>query len=219
VSGEVLSINNSQLTKQPQVAHNSQFAVPCPHTISEVFIEGTEPQQVDHWHQRIALDRRNGLRAGSECPLDFVSFQTFTLYPAEARDWARKQGVPEPPEVYSALCPLQANELADQSDTNDNLHPSSFGPYSLIFTSPDQGSVFRLSPNIPADQQKVRVNVRPADGVRVVQVALLVNGQRLSEGRESLWQMKPGVHTFEAVGVDQAGNEIRANRITIEVVE
>jgi len=31
--------------------------------------------------------------------------------------------------------------------------------------------------------------------------------------------MVPGVHTFEAVGIDQAGNEISANVVTVEVVE
>lgn len=197
----------------------SQFAVPCPLTITELFIAGTEPQQIDDWHQRIALDRRNGLRAGPGCPLDFVNFQTFTLYPAEAQDWARKQGVPQPPEVYSALCPRQGNELASGEETDSLVQPSSLPPQPLAFTSPDQGSVFRLSPSIPASKQKLRVSVRPADGVQATQVALLVNGQPLSEGMELLWQMVPGVYTFEAVGVDQAGNQIRANAVTVEVVK
>jgi len=214
VSGEALSVNNSQFA-----IHNSQFAVPCPHTITEIFIEGTEPQQVDDWHQRIAVDRRNGLRAGTGCPLDFVNFQTFTLYPAEARDWARKQGIPEPPAVYSALCPRQPDELASNEKTDTRLPPSAFRLHPLIFTSPDQGSVFRLSPNIPVDKQKVRVSVRPADGVQANRVVLLIDGQPLSQGTESLWQMAPGRHTFEAVGTDQAGNEIRANAVTIEVVQ
>jgi hypothetical protein len=61
--------------------------------------------------------------------------------------------------------------------------------------------------------------VRPADGVQAVQVALLVDGKQFSEGMESLWQMMPGIHTFEAVGIDWAGNEITANVVTIEVVE
>ena len=197
-----------------------QYPVPCSHTITELFIEGTEPKQIDDWHQRIALDRRNGLRAGSGCPLDFVTFQTFTLYPAEALAWARNQGVPEPPDVYSPFCPGQTdNEFVDNNGITDQLHPSSFIPHPLIFTSPDQGSVFRLSPTIPADKQKIRVSVRPVDGVTVEQVSLLINGQLLAEGSETLWQMTPGVYTFEAVGIDREGNEINANSVTIEVVE
>jgi membrane peptidoglycan carboxypeptidase len=215
VSGEESLDNNSQFT-----IHNSQFSVPCPHTITEIFVEGTQPQQIDTWHQRIALDRRNGLRAGPDCPLDFVKFQTFTLYPSEARNWARKQNVPEPPEIYSALCPLHLDgELVDDPITTGDPHPSSFPTHPLVFTSPDQGSIFRLSPNLPADKQKVRVGVRPADGVQIAGISLLVNGRKLSESTEFLWQMEPGTHTFEAVGVDEAGNELRANVVTIEVVE
>ncbi len=90
---------------------------------------------------------------------------------------------------------------------------------ALVFTSPDQGAVFPLSPNIPADKQKIRLSVRPANGVQVQQVSLLVNGQSLANGLETLWQMTPGVYTFEAVGIDQAGHEIRANSVTVEVVE
>jgi hypothetical protein len=89
----------------------------------------------------------------------------------------------------------------------------------LIFTSPDQGSKFRLMPNIPADKQKIRVSVRPADGVEVEEISLLVNGQLLAKATETLWQMTPGTFTFEAVGIDKAGNEINANHVTVEVVE
>ncbi len=206
-----------------------QFPVPCPHTITEKFIPGTEPQRFDDWHQKVALDRRNGLRAGSGCPLDFVTFQTFTFYPAEARAWAKKQGVPQPPDIYSPFCPNQgmANERMGESA---NTLPGTGGRMgestnqqpnqpTLIFTSPDPGSVFRLAPNIPADKQKIRISVRPADGVAVQQVSLLINGQLLTQGTETLWQMSPGVYLFEAVGVDSAGNEVSARGVTVKVVE
>ena len=100
-----------------------------------------------------------------------------------------------------------------------SVHPSSLSPQPLIFTSPDQGSVFRLTPNIPADKQKIRVSVRPADGVEVRQVTLLVNGRPLADGPETLWQMTPGSYTFEAIGRDAAGREIRAGQVTVKVVE
>jgi hypothetical protein len=56
-----------------------QLPASCPHTLTELFITGTEPARFDDWHQSIALDRRNSLRAGAGCPMDFVTFQTFTL--------------------------------------------------------------------------------------------------------------------------------------------
>ncbi len=189
---------------------NSQIPTPCAYTIFEKFISGTEPRQVDTWHQAIALDRRTGLRAGPGCPLDFVDFRPFTLYPAELRDWARRQGAPQPPDIYSPLCPN--NESANQ-------RVSETPPYSLTFSSPDRGSVFRLTPNIPADKQKIRVAVQAGDGVELAQVRLLVNGQPLADGPQTLWQMAPGQYTFEAEAVDSAGNTVTAAPLTISVVE
>ena len=206
---------------------NSQFPTPCPHTLTELFIAGTEPQRFDDWHQTVALDRRNGLRAGAGCPLDFVDFRTFTLYPAEAQAWASKRGVPRPPDIYSPLCPnpVVANDRTAHSDLSNQPtnHPTTQltnqPSIQLIFTSPDQGSVFRLVPNIPVEKQKVRVNVRPADGVAVQRVSLLVNGQPLVEGFGTLWQMKPGIFTFEAAGLDQGGNALKSGKVMVKVVE
>jgi len=210
----VSTILNSQLT-----VDNPQFPVLCPHTLTELFIAGTEPQRFDDWHQTAALDRRNGLRAGPGCPLDFVTFQNFTLYPAEAQAWASKRGVPRPPEIYSPLCPNPG--MANDRTANGELsnQPTSQPSIQLIFTSPDRGSVFRLVPNIPTDKQKIRVSVRPADGVEVQQISLLVNDQPLADGFDALWQMNPGVFTFEAVGIDQQGNALKSGRVTVKVVE
>ncbi len=205
-----------------QTLTQTQLPIPCPHTITEKFIAGTEPQRMDNWHQTVALDRRNGLRAGMGCPLDFVTRQSFTIYPAEARVWAQKQGVPRPPEAYSALCP----GLALSGSTGPmEVFPVDVSPgppahlERLIFTSPDQGTVFRLVPNIPADKQQIQISVRPVDGINIKQVRLLINGQPLADTLATLWQMVPGDFTFEAVGIDSAGNEITANRVEIKVVQ
>ncbi len=199
----------------------TQFMVPCPHTITELFIAGIEPHRWDDWHSAIALDRRTGLRAGSGCPLDFVTFQSYTRYPAEALAWASKQGVPTPPDLYSPLCPnTEPQSEPPGSDKNPNtLEAQQPNTSALIFTSPDQGTVFRLVSNIPHDKQKIRVAVRPADNIHLQQVFLLVNGQPLAEGLETLWQMSPGRYTFEATGQDSTGNTLSAAAVTIEVVK
>lgn len=191
----------------------TQLPTRCPHTITEKFIKGTEPRRLDDWRQSIAIDRRNGLRAGPGCPLEFVSLQPFTLYPSEARAWALKQGIAQPPGAYSPLCP---GEPADSAPSSGRLAASS---PPLLFTSPDQGTVFRLVPNIPADKQQIRVNVRPADGVNLAQVTLLVNGRPLADGPDTLWQMSPGTFTFEAVGLDRAGNKLASDQVTVTVVK
>jgi membrane carboxypeptidase/penicillin-binding protein PbpC len=229
-SNSKLKTHNSQLT-----THNSKLPIPCPHTINEIFIEGTQPQRLDDWHYAIAIDRRNGLLAGPGCPLDFVTFTTYTFYPAEAQAWARKQGISQPPSLYSPLCPdhsqLVDEQMANYQSpitndkgqmTNDEIAIPPVPPLSpssaLVFTSPDQGSVFRIASNIPLDKQKIRVSVRPVDGVKLQKVMLLINGQLLAESSEVLWQMSPGVYTFEVIAIDAAGNNLSAQPVTIEVV-
>ncbi len=247
-SSQRLAVNNQPLASihhSQFIIHNSSFIIPCPHTISELFIAGTESQRIDDWHQTIALDRRNGLLAGPDCKLDFVTFQIYTRYPTEAETWARKQGVPRPPTIYSPLCPNNqlttgsqqltiderqtpvlnetkgSNEEQRISDDKELISQSPLPPRTpaLVFTSPDQGTVFRLVPNIPVDKQKIKVAVRPIDGVQLQQVSLLINGQSLANGPETLWQMAPGVYKFEAVGSDSMGNEVSAKSVTVEVIE
>ena len=96
-------------------------------------------------------------------------------------------------------------------------------PYSLLLTSPDQGSRYRLAPEIPRAMQQVVVAVRPGDGVTLRQVTLLVDGRPLATltapPYQSLWPMAAGTHVITAVGVDGQGNELRGNSVTIEVAE
>ena len=188
--------------------------VRCPRTITELFIEGTEPTRTDDWHRLYTLDTRNGLLAGPGCPPEFTTQRQYTLYPAEAQDWVRWQGIPQPPETYSPLCPNPEVETANPA--NPNLQ-------ALTLTSPDQGSRYRLSPEIPSSAQRILVAARPADGVVLRQVTLLADGRPLTTltrpPYQALWPMTVGRHEFTAVGVDAEGDEIRGNCAIIEVVE
>jgi membrane peptidoglycan carboxypeptidase len=216
---------------------------PCPHTLTELFIEGTQPTQTHDWHWLFSLDTRNGLLAGPGCPPQFIGQRLYTLYPAEGRDWARKQGIPQPPEANSPLCPsdqlADGRKLEDQSEDNRNglrppnlspkesyglgLQPSDLPTSQLILTSPDQGSRYRLSPEIPAGLQKIAIAVRPADGVDLERVMLLADGHPLATipypPYRVLWPMAIGTHVFSAVGIDLEGNELQGNRVVIEVVQ
>jgi membrane peptidoglycan carboxypeptidase len=194
--------------------------VACPRTITELFIEGTEPARLDDWHWLYVLDARNGLLAGPGCPPQFTVRERYTLYPAEAQDWVRGQNIPRPPEAYSPLCPDQVAGSRTQEAGNVS---SALDSWPLILTSPDQGSRYRLSPEIPSSTQQVVVAARPADGVSLRQVTLLADGQPLATLIQSpyqvLWPMTVGTHVFTAVGIDTAGNEIAGNRVTIQVTE
>jgi 1A family penicillin-binding protein len=195
--------------------------VRCSRTVREIFIAGTEPTQraIDDWHWEYALDVRNGLLAGPECAPAFVTRERYTLYPAEAQDWARWQNIPQPPETYSPLCPGPSDGQAvarvmGSPALEDDRRP-------LILTSPDQGSQYRISPELPRSAQQIWVAARPGDGISLRQVALIVNDQVLATltapPYQALWTIEPGTHTFTALGVDPAGDEVRGNRVVIEV--
>ncbi|MEE8390123.1 MAG: PBP1A family penicillin-binding protein [Anaerolineae bacterium] len=192
----------------------------CPHTITELFIAGTEPTQSDDWHWLFTLDARNGLLAGPDCPPQLTVQERYTLYPAKAQDWVRWQNIPQPPETYSPLCPGQV--AGSRTQEARSASPAS-NPWPLILTSPDQGSRYRLSPEIPPSAQQIVVAARPADGVSLRQVTLVADGQPLvtltKPPYQALWPMEIGTHVFTAVGVDAEGNKVEGNRVTIEVVE
>jgi len=71
--------------------------------------------------------------------------------------------------------------------------------------------------------QQVVVKARPADGVAVRHVTLLIDGQPLAMRSHppysALWPMMPGRHVFTVAGVDGQGNKLRGNSVSIEVVE
>jgi 1A family penicillin-binding protein len=207
----------SAISHQPSAITTGRQLARCPRTITELFIEGTQPTRTDDWHWLITLDTRNGLLAGPNCPSQFTARKLYTHYPAEVQDWARQQGIPQPPEAYSPLCPSEPT--ADRRPPTADV-PT---PHSLLMTSPDQGSRYRLSPEIPHAAQQATVAVRPADGVTPLQVTLLADGRPLATlahpPYQALWPMTAGTHVFTAVGVDAEGNELRGNSVLVEVIE
>jgi membrane carboxypeptidase/penicillin-binding protein PbpC len=197
---------------------NNPRIQPCPRTIGELFIDGTQPTQTDDWHWLFSLDTRNGLLAGIGCPPQFTTHKFYTLFPAEAEAWVRQQNIARPPGTYSPLCP------GDQMTYSTQREKQPAGSaYYLILTSPDQGSRYRLSPEIPRGMQQISVVARSTDGVSLRQVTLLVDGRPLATvpapPYQTLWPMTAGTHTFTATGIDTDGNELRGNSIVIEVVE
>ncbi|MDW8070791.1 MAG: PBP1A family penicillin-binding protein [Anaerolineae bacterium] len=199
-----------------------RYPATCPRRIEEWFIAGTEPTRRDDWHWWYRLDKRNGLLAGPQCPALYVTYRRYTLYPAEAQEWARRQGIPQPPERYSPLCPLPGTISAVQPNgAYGGAHVAP--PTALVMLSPDEGARYRFSAEIPPMAQRLVVHVRPVDGVVPRQVTLLVDGQPLATVTRPpyrvTWTMRPGRHTFAAQGVDAAGRPLHSNTVHVEVTE
>jgi len=219
LSGQRLTINGNRGA--------GKLSMWCSRVVTELFIEGTEPTQTDDWHWLFTLDRRNGLLAGPGCPSQFTIKERYTLYPAEAQDWVRWQGIPQPPEIYSPLCPgseaLSWRPEAGNEPQSSGAQSLAASSWPLVLTSPDQGGRYRLSPEIPESAQQIVVAARPTDGVTPRQVTLLVDGRPLATltrpPYQALWPIAVGTHEFMVVGLDAEGNKVEGNRVIIEVVE
>jgi hypothetical protein len=138
----------------------------------------------------------------------------YTVLPPEARDWARAQGIPEPPpEVES---PAAGSEQQVASLSGGSARP-------LVMSSPDRGATYRLDPGLPRDAQKIVISARPGAGVSLAQVTLFVDGRPLAQfgapPYRLLWRLEPGMHIFSAGGVTDSGQRVASDETQIEVRE
>jgi membrane peptidoglycan carboxypeptidase len=75
----------------------------CPNVVSEVFLEGRQPVQVDTLFQTFQINRETGLLATVFTPPEQVEPRTYMLVPPQARLWALSAGIPAPPTAYDTL--------------------------------------------------------------------------------------------------------------------
>jgi penicillin-binding protein 1C len=136
-------------------------------------------------HERVRVDRRNGLLAGPSCPAAEVEDRDVERYGVEARAWASAAGRPVAPDRYSPLCPGAAVRQVP----------------SLRIGWPSSGAAFVLDPDRPRAQQQVAVRVEaPGD---VDRVELLVDGRRVARVGApyvARWTIEPGEHVLVARG-------------------
>ena len=202
----------------------------CLHRRTELFLAGTVPTEHCTLHQRVRIDRDTAELATANCPPDRVIERVFTVLPAEGQEWARERHWPQPPTQMCELHP-DGSELATTTGAGPE-RPRAISPQGafagpeegLVLTSPDQGSTYRLSPQIPAADQCIDVAARPGDGVRLRSVTLFVDGIILTDrvGAQGalyrqLWCLQKGEHQFQARGVDETGQPLASRVVHIDV--
>ncbi|MBN1994543.1 MAG: transglycosylase domain-containing protein [Anaerolineae bacterium] len=69
-------------------------------TVTEIFLEGTEPKQKDNVHQVFRVNRENGKLATVYTPPELVEERVYEIYPPVANDWVRENDIPQPPTEY-----------------------------------------------------------------------------------------------------------------------
>ncbi|KXK14548.1 MAG: putative penicillin-binding protein [Chloroflexi bacterium OLB15] len=173
----------------------------CPQRHVEWFIEGTQPLEFDTVWQAFEIDTRSGLLAGEDTPDQNRVRRVFEILPQEARDWAVRSGIPQPPPQVVTLV-----------DANDD---------ALRLLEPDPYTVFELSPLLPGESQRIRLTVgAPANTRRVI---YRMDGVALGEIDAApwalWWPLELGEHELVAEALLADGSTLLSDPIPFRVVQ
>lgn len=75
----------------------------CPDTITEIFIDGTQPAGYDNLFKSYEINRETGLLATVFTPAEMVETRTYMLVPEYALDWASTNDIAVPPKDYDLI--------------------------------------------------------------------------------------------------------------------
>lgn len=155
----------------------------CPRRRRELFIDGTQPTQTDNLYQRFTIDTATGLLADDSTPPERQIQRVYTVLPQEARDWGIRNGILPPP----------TGALVQQPDADQGLR----------LLEPDPYTVFRLSPLLPFDAQRIKLTVGAPPGTQ--SVTYYMDGDTLGtvDGApwDLWWSLTPGAHELTAQAV------------------
>lgn len=140
---------------------------PCPHRRIEVFIDGTQPSKPDNFYQTFTLDRETGLLADDTTPDERRVEEVFIVLPQEARDWAIRNGISQPP----------AGSAVQRPDDDEQVR----------LLMPDPYTIFQISPIAPLDTQRIRLTVGAPPGTE--SVTYMLNGESLGTVQAEPWAL------------------------------
>ena len=188
----------------------------CPHRRTELFIAGTEPTETCEMHQLFTVDAATGQLASSDTPPERIVERVYTVLPAEAVEWGRERGVSID---YWILDIGGWRSETGNEPSNFQLPTSSF---QLIITSPHEGSIYRLDPALPRDDQRIEIAAWASDEVSVAELTFYVDEEPLvsfaTPPYRALWPLASGEHIVVVGGYDPAGNRLESQPVHITVI-
>jgi membrane peptidoglycan carboxypeptidase len=81
----------------------------CPNLVSEVFLNGNEPLQVDNMYRKYAVNRETGYLATVFTLPQLIEERVYFVVPSGARSWAESAGLEIPPATYDVIQSPQVN--------------------------------------------------------------------------------------------------------------
>lgn len=164
----------------------------CPQQRSVYSELRTLPKTVCPWHHAIALDRRNGLRAGPRCPERFVEEKAFTELPAAYAAWQALRGETTAPTIYSPFCPA-----------------AGAGKGALAIVNPKPGEVYLVEPGY--DPRTQSLELRALADKPVAKVEWRIDGRKIASARwpySSSWSLSKGRHVLTVAAAGQRGDRL-----------
>lgn len=76
----------------------------CQQQVTDLFLVGKEPKQPDTWYQAFEINRENGKRASVCTPAELIERRIYEMYPPNAADYVRANGIPQPPTEVDGPC-------------------------------------------------------------------------------------------------------------------
>jgi hypothetical protein len=153
-------------------------------------------------HRRVDIDMRNGLRAGADCPPEFVETHTVLDIPGSWLEWALDKGIAIAPERSSPLCGDGAPGPAGQARDAGRLR----------ITHPVQGDTFVLQPDARRAEQQLSLGAVVDDPtLRDAELTWFVDGEpyrRVRRPFRAFWPLEPGSHTI-GLGRDRPMTTVR----------
>ncbi len=169
----------------------------CPLRKTEIFIDGTQPTAYDTFYQPFEIDSATGLLADSSTPPERIVTKVFLVLPPEAQEWARGKGIPQIPNPKNQI-------------------PSS--PV-LALVSPDEATIYNVSPRLPMASQQIVFGAVSSAQLR--EVAFVLDGDTVATVTgppyQYYWQIAPGQHVLEAVGIMPNGESVKSVGIRFTV--
>jgi hypothetical protein len=152
----------------------------------------------------MAIDKTTGLLANEATLPDNLIYQLTLDLPPVLHPWARDQEL------------LLLDDLLLASHVEGETAVS-----SLRLISPDPNTIYRLSPALPPEAQKIHMEA--VSVANLSEITLWMDGTRVavidSPPFEAWWQLTAGTHVAWVEGVDENGRLVHSNEITFKVVD
>jgi membrane carboxypeptidase/penicillin-binding protein PbpC len=179
----------------------------CPYRRREWFLAGTQPVATDTFYRRVTLDNRTGRLADETTPPKQRVEQLALDLPSMLHPWARAEGL------------VLLADLSLVGDTASTSSADAASANGLRLISPDPNTIYRISPTIPLESQKLRFEA--VTGANLSQVTLWLDSEPLATliepPYETWWSLDPGQHTAWAEARDSSGAQVMSIKITFEV--